>query len=144
DRNGNYRVGCYNFAECGRECCALHLAVKEIGGKPSGLKGRRHLFVLIDREKNAPHGISPVLTDVCHGSIAHICGCRSRWKSRATSRLRCAILLKKQAQLTSSEVAHGGRPHRGPADSASGGSARQRLLFPQRARCRPVSVCGVG
>ena len=58
DRNGNYRVGCYNFAECGRECCALHLAVKEIGGKPSGLKGRRHLFVLIDGEKNAPHGIS--------------------------------------------------------------------------------------
>src|SRR6516162_3742154 len=46
-----------------REGCAFYHTIKQACRKPGGLKGRRHLLVLIDGKKYARHSISPNLAD---------------------------------------------------------------------------------
>src|SRR6516165_1933114 len=70
-----------DVSQCWAECCNFNHTVQQACGEPGGLKGRRHLFVLIDGEKNTLHGITPNLADACGRNIAH---------ARPRGRYRCA------------------------------------------------------
>jgi hypothetical protein len=57
DGDGNDGVGRYDLSECRSQGHALDRALRKAGEQPSGLQGRGHLLGLIDRKKNALHGI---------------------------------------------------------------------------------------
>src|SRR5215467_880644 len=63
--SGGHWIGGCGHRQCWREGCTFYHTIKQACRKPGGLKGRRHLLVLIDGEKYARHTISPNLTG-CH------------------------------------------------------------------------------
>src|SRR5689334_13101640 len=74
---GNWIRGC-DQGQWRREGYAFYQTAIQVRSKPCGRKGRRHMLVLIDGEKNALHGISPDLTDNSRGSLgAPQCYCIS-------------------------------------------------------------------
>src|SRR5215471_8459571 len=78
--SGGHWIGGCGHGQCWREGCAFYHTIKQACRKPGGLKGRRHLLVLIDGEKYAPHSISPNLADAissCGRARPH---CSEKWR----------------------------------------------------------------
>src|SRR6516164_2879267 len=63
-----------------REGCAFYHTIKQACRKPGGLKGRRHLLVLIDGKKYARHSISPNLADAIPSCGLARSQCSKKWR----------------------------------------------------------------
>src|SRR6185503_18667456 len=94
DGNGNDGVGGHDLSERRAQGDAFDCAFEQTCKVPGGLQRRRHLLTLVDREKNALHGTSLIVTDEK--------ALRSRQHSTqdALGRRRVATLAERQKRIS--------------------------------------------